>query len=227
MNHTEAVRLQAAEKYALGDLSQAVREEYEEHFFDCAECALDLKAAVAFVAATREVLREEGRATSLARDPDRVPIFAAWKRFFRPLVAVPVFAALLLAVIYQQTRMPSAREVTPLAAAQVSGSSFLLKSGLRGGEEKTIQVPRDQAFTIGFDITSLQSFPNYLCQLEDAKGHVLVRMPVSSTQAADTVYMPVPGGLRDSGTYSVVVTGTEGSASKEVQRRTFTVEFLR
>jgi len=37
MDHTEALRLQAAEKYALKELSPSLMEEYEEHFFDCAE----------------------------------------------------------------------------------------------------------------------------------------------------------------------------------------------
>ena len=232
MDHTEAVRLQAAEKYALGELPQAVREEYEEHFFDCAECALDLRAAMTFVATSREVLREE---KSPAKDPakseSQVPAFSGWRRLFRPAIAVPVFAALLLAIIYQQTRIPATRDVAPLASAQVSGSSFLLKSGLRGGEEKKIQVARDQAFTIGFDIASLHPSAGYLCQLQDTSGHVLVRMPVSLTQAADTVYMPIPGGVHRAGSYSVIVlgstpTGNPGSPQDEVQRLAFSVEFL-
>src|SRR6266404_2189817 len=38
MDHKEAVRLQAAEKYVLGEFPPNLRDEYEEHFFDCAEC---------------------------------------------------------------------------------------------------------------------------------------------------------------------------------------------
>ena len=59
MDHSEAVRLQAAVKYVLGELPPAQRDEYEEHCFDCAECALDLKAAAVFVDTTREVMRAE------------------------------------------------------------------------------------------------------------------------------------------------------------------------
>jgi len=58
MNHSEAVRLQAAEKYVLGELSPALREEYEEHLFDCVACALDVKAVAAFLDNARDVLRQ-------------------------------------------------------------------------------------------------------------------------------------------------------------------------
>ena len=47
MDHNEAVRLQAAEKYVLGEFPADLRDEYEEHFFDCAECAVDVKAIAA------------------------------------------------------------------------------------------------------------------------------------------------------------------------------------
>ena len=34
MDHDEAIQLQAAVKYVLGELSPVQREEYEEHYFD-------------------------------------------------------------------------------------------------------------------------------------------------------------------------------------------------
>ncbi len=53
--------------YVLGELSQVQREEYEEHYFDCAECAIDLKALATFADTTREVLRQEkSRAPKMA-----------------------------------------------------------------------------------------------------------------------------------------------------------------
>ena len=57
MDHNEALRLQAAEKYVLGELSPPLRNEFEAHFFECQECALDLKATAAFVDNARHVWR--------------------------------------------------------------------------------------------------------------------------------------------------------------------------
>ena len=57
MDHNEALQLQAAEKYVLGELSPPLRDEFEEHFFECQECALDVKAAAGFVDNARAVWR--------------------------------------------------------------------------------------------------------------------------------------------------------------------------
>src|SRR5260370_42163315 len=111
MDHNEAIRLQAAVKYVLGELSPVQRDAYEEHYFDCAECAFDLKAAAAFVDTTREVLRQE-KANSFAKDP--VPARGGWPRWFPPVIAVPAIAALLLIIAYQNTfPIPPAKEANP------------------------------------------------------------------------------------------------------------------
>ena len=58
MDHNEAVRMRAAGKYILGELSPVLREQYEEHFFACVACALEVKAAAAFVDSACDVLRQ-------------------------------------------------------------------------------------------------------------------------------------------------------------------------
>src|SRR5437879_12000044 len=93
MDHNEAIRLQAAVKYVLGELSPVQRDEYEEHYFDCAECAVDIKALATFADTAREVLRQE-KASQFAKD--LVPARRGWLRWFQPIVAVPAFAALLV-----------------------------------------------------------------------------------------------------------------------------------
>ncbi len=61
MDHEEAVRVQAAERYVLGELPAILCEAYEEHHFDCRECAIDVKAGAAFVDAAREIFKEGAR----------------------------------------------------------------------------------------------------------------------------------------------------------------------
>ena len=48
------MRLQAAEKYVLGELAEELREAYEEHYFDCQECATEVIATAAFVDGARD-----------------------------------------------------------------------------------------------------------------------------------------------------------------------------
>ena len=45
-------------RYVLDELTGQEREEFEEHYFNCAECAADVRAAFAFAANARAVLRE-------------------------------------------------------------------------------------------------------------------------------------------------------------------------
>src|SRR5712691_3850098 len=117
MDHNEAIQLQAAVKYVLGELSPVQREEYEEHYFDCAECAVDIKALATFADTTREVLRLE-REKQLAKE--LAPARGGWLRWLQPVVAAPAFAALLLIVAYQNTvTLPHAREEASSAAAQL------------------------------------------------------------------------------------------------------------
>src|SRR6267378_9511 len=121
MDHNQALQLQAAVKYVLGELSQVQRDEYEEHYFDCAECAVDIKALATFADTAREVLRQE-KASQFAIDT--VPARGGWLRWFQPIVAVPAFAALLLIIAYQNTvTIPQARNEASSGAAQLFVSS--------------------------------------------------------------------------------------------------------
>src|SRR5262245_34782671 len=98
MDHNSAVKLEACEKYVLGELSPELREAYEEHYFSCAECAAQLRSTVELVAASRQVFADP---PVLADKADVSPERSGWFAWLRPAVAVPAFAALLLLIGYQ------------------------------------------------------------------------------------------------------------------------------
>ena len=58
MDHAEAVRQKATERYLLDELDPDVRDQFEEHLFDCQDCALDVRAAAMFVEQSKVVLAE-------------------------------------------------------------------------------------------------------------------------------------------------------------------------
>src|SRR5271165_1116124 len=97
MDHEMAVKSQACEKYLLGELSPELRDAYEEHYFACAECAMQLRTAAELVGAGREILAQ----APISTRPPAVPAPAGWFGWLRPAFAVPVFAALLLLIGYQ------------------------------------------------------------------------------------------------------------------------------
>lgn len=227
MDHNEAVRLQAAEKYVLGELTQPLRDEYEEHFFDCAECALDVKAAAAFVDAGREVLRTYRLEDAEAKSESR----RGWLAWFRPIVAVPAFAALLIAFAYQNTvTIPRAKQEAAQGAGQMITSVFSLQmANTRGGEEVKVQIHPNESFALRFDFTPRKTFDSYVCQLQDEAGRRVVEAGVPGTSANQEAQLVVPAGRVNPGRYSLVFTGVSSSSGQgtgeEVLRLPFAVEF--
>jgi len=229
MDHSEAVRLQAAEKYVLGELPQAIREEYEEHYFDCTECALDLKAAVVFVDTSREVLRSEKEKSV---EIDRVPEPGEWFSWIKPWVAVPTFAALLLLLGYQSfVTVPRVKEQAASDAAQILFNSYPLRGVNTAGEDgRTLSIRPEEAFLLNFDFVPTRSFDSYIAQLEDGEGHTLLQLRIAGGNANREAHLPIPARMLRPGKYILAFYGDPGASGKirsqnDAGRLSFTVEF--
>src|SRR5260221_1948086 len=119
MDHAEAIAKGAVERYQLGELSEKEIGEFEAHFFECAHCADDLRAAAIFEENAKAVFLENSRSVAGAGEP-RAKYEQAriswWALFWKnPWSAVPAVAApaLLCLVFYyardlQQTHAPQA-----------------------------------------------------------------------------------------------------------------------
>jgi hypothetical protein len=229
MDHSEAVRLQAAEKYVLGELPPAIRQEYEEHYFDCAECALDLKAAAVFVDTSLEVLRAEKEKSV---EMHRVPAPGGWFGWFRPWVAVPTFAALLLLLGYQSfVAIPKAKEQAASGTAQILFNSYALRGVNTAGEEgRTLSIRPGEAFLLNFDFVPTRSFDSYIGQLQDGEGHTLLQLKITGGNANREAHLPIPSGLLHPGKYLLAFYGDAGASGRinpqnDAGRLPFTVEF--
>ena len=224
MDHNEAIRLQAAAKYVLGELPQDLRDAYEEHYFDCSECALDVRAAAVFSDNARNVLCQAEREANLKADE---PVGSRWLAWLKPAVAAPVFAALLLVVVYQNVvTIPRARQEAAGGAGQVLTSYFTLKTGTRGGqpsagEEAKVLVHPDESFGLRFDFNPAKTLDGYLCELQDESGRVLLQEMVPGTSIHHEDEVAVPGGLVKPGSYNLVFKGApnaNGAGSREEVR---------
>src|SRR6516225_1519877 len=148
MDHAEAVRLNAAESYLSGELPEALRDQFEEHYFDCFECANDLKSLDIFRTASRMVFKEE----VVARVPPQRPEAerARWFGWLRPLVAVPAIAALAAIVVFQNAVTIPALKQRPRTAAEAYASSFRLQGTTRGKSISTVSVRPNEGFALDF-----------------------------------------------------------------------------
>src|SRR5882762_9104969 len=229
MDHNQAVRLQAAEKYVLGEFPQNLRDEYEEHFFDCAECAVDLKAVAAFVDVSREVLRADPEKLAEKKAASAQAGRLSW---FRPVIAVPAFAALLFVIGYQGfVTIPNAKEAAASGASQILFSSHSLRGVNTAGEEgRTLSIRPDEAFFLNFDFVPTHSFDSYIAQLEDAESRVLLRSKIAGVNANQEAHLPIPAGMLHPGKYVLAFYGDPGATGKinpqhDAGRLPFIVEF--
>lgn len=227
MDHTEAIRLQAAEKYVLGELPETLRSEYEEHYFECAECALDVKAAAAFVDASRELFTQEGRERGKVKAESKAP--SGWFRWLRPAVAVPVFAALLAVILFQNAvTIPDAKRAAT-GEMQLMDTPVTLANTRSEGLKK-ISVRANTAIPIEFDFTPSQTSPGYVAQLQDSDGKAIRQVAIPAAEANKTVHLLLPR-IEHGGNYSLVIAGDprgtgQAVKSDEVQRLAFSVEIL-
>jgi Putative zinc-finger len=231
MDHLDAKRLQAAEKYVLGELPPELRDEYEEHYFDCADCAEDIKAASAFVGASRDIFRDEP--APVVRVPAVKPApggFSGWFAWLRPAIAVPVMVSLVAIITFQAVTERSAKDRLSSTETQAFQSSFRVQGSTRGaGEIAKISMGPREAFGLDFDFTPSSMSSSYEGRILDESGKSLLTISLPGNLANKEVHLAIPGGLLSPGQYTLVVakndTSTKSEGSKEVQRFRFAIEF--
>src|SRR5216684_783172 len=102
MDHDTVVRQEMTEKYLLNELDPAARDEFEEHFFDCPMCALDVRAGSLFVEQSKVVLARKLE-KEVAPSPIRTPAQddSGWLAWLSPAFAAPALALLLVIIAFQ------------------------------------------------------------------------------------------------------------------------------
>ena len=208
MDHNAAVKLGAPERYVTGDLSQAERDEFEEHFADCRPCLNDVWTASAFAANARAVFQDR-----LARKPE--PERAGWLSWLRLPTAVPAFAAVVFAVVagYQATvTIPAMRAPLGMAAAVPLDDA-----------QRSAPRALDEGSPLHFEVAVAPQPGTALLwvELADASGKVLshgsVRTPAPDEPLA--VYFPAKPGP---GQYSVIVRA--GKSGPQLARVRFDIQ---
>lgn len=224
MDHEVVVRLKMTERYLLGELEPDARDEFEEHFFDCTDCAVDVRAGALFVEQSKNVLAEKPQPDS-AGSPATVPLPPKPGRFawLRPAFAAPAMILLLAVVGYQnlvtypqmQLALNSPR-LLPFASINV---------GTWGSGGPTISTHAGKGFLLFVRIPPDAGYTSYVADLYNPAGKMewSLTIPASSTQ--DQWPVQVPGANRAAGSYSLVVRGvTAAGESKEVGRASFELQ---
>src|ERR1019366_10302483 len=106
MDHDLVVGQKMTERYLRDDLDPEARGEFEEHFFDCPDCASDVRACALFVEQSKVALAKKsepipGSVPAAAAIPSKPGWLAGLRRAVRPGFAVPVLVGLLAVIGYQ------------------------------------------------------------------------------------------------------------------------------
>lgn len=226
MEHSEAVHMKATEQYLLGELSIDQREAFEEHFFDCAECAVDVKAAAELLDNARAVLRE----TPVPARQYQPAKQAAWWAWLRPAWGLAAAAAVLAVLGYENlVTIPHLK--TELAASntpQAITSLDFASAGTRAGGETHFRIPADKPFSIYVDIPASDSFASYTAAVETSSGQQKFAVPVTLDQAKEPVQILLSAKTLPPGDYALVIRGVgvgqPTPAAAEVARYPFVVE---
>jgi hypothetical protein len=206
MEHDEAVRSEAAERYASQELSPAEREAFEEHFFDCQECADAVRAELAFAANLRAVLRESSAERQQSPAGTSYPV-RPWKRLqAHPAMALSFAANFVMAAGLGYVLWTGAQKVAPprLAAA------YFAPGPAKGAETVHAIAAGETIYQVRFDILD-QGNTSYRYEILDAAGRressASLKAPPSDN---DSLNLQIPVENLPGGVHTLSVRGEPG-----------------
>jgi anti-sigma factor RsiW len=215
MDHAEATRRFAAEQYLLGELSESEREEFENHFFGCLECAETVEAGAALVANTRAVFQEG------TRFPDTAA--PAWKKWLglewglAPAAALAGCLLMLVVVGYQNTVQIPALLHRGESGALAMAPAIPIRAA-RAPQALTFSR-RKGMLTLTIAHEWEQAYSGYAAEIERSADHrVALKTEIAATPADLSVSVR-PEGLA-TGLYTLTIYGLrEGSTERAAVAR--------
>jgi len=202
MDHNEAVQQNATERYLLQELDPDQRDQFEEHLFDCQDCALDVRAGAMFVEQSKVVL---GEAPVAVPAIGRTPAKPGWLAWLRPALAVPVLTLLLAVIGYQNlVQVPhleqAANQPELLASASINIST-------RGAATTQVVAQPGKGFLLNVSIPPDNAYSAYALELHNPAGGLQYSLRIPASSPDETRPVRFPGAGLEHGTYTLVVNG--------------------
>lgn len=212
MNHEDALKSMATERYTLDEMEPAERDAFEEHYYECSICADDVVDAAKFAAGVR---------SSDLYVPVRPPLpMPVPRRSNWWAVAASVFAVGLTYQSFWVVPHLRAIQAQVMTVARLS-EGISLESASRGSSEEVVRVVRrDEAIPLTFPIETSEPQPLYVCEVHDAAGKTRASFTVTQAEANEVVRRVLMPHTLSSGDYKLVIRGGE----REIAAYPFTVE---
>jgi hypothetical protein len=220
MDHKKAIRTNAVDRYLLGELSTAERQEFEEHFFACGECSEDLHVGAILVNNSRAILREEFL-DPVPASPGATPHRPGWSLRWSHL---PMAASIALAALvgYQNLKViPEYRREMAANVGAVAPLHFDLRPAVRGAVPTVLLSKGTRFFELGAEEVD-PAAGGYECAIQDAKGGIRARFRAPSVQSGDPLSVLLDTRQIAPGQYMLVVRRT--ADGEEIGRYPFSLE---
>jgi hypothetical protein len=209
MNHQDAMKSMATERYTLDEMKPAERDAFEEHFFDCSICADDVLDSAKFAAGVRPPVPVPMPV------PLPVPHRSNWWAVAASVFAVGLGYESLWVMPHIKAGQAKIMSVARLA------EPIQLESMSRGTNEEIVRAVRpDEAIPITFSVETDKPEPLYICQVLDDAGKIRASISIPQSEASEPVRVVLPPHTLSSGHYKLVIRGGE----REIAAYPFTVE---
>jgi anti-sigma factor RsiW len=233
IDHFHAEDVHVAERYILGELSATEAEEFEQHYFECQQCAIAVESASLFAANARAVFAEPAAVAAASRvEKPRPAVKSAWFPQFwfpqlksRPLFAFPMAAACALAllVIYQNAvTIPGMRQAADTARAL---PAFQLIGASRGDGAQVKLPAGASSFALAADIPPDARFATYICTLAE-NGRTVFEVHAPAPAEGQPITILVPAKSLQPGPHELSIFGASqnGAPASKVSGYTFNLE---
>jgi len=226
MDHTAVVRDKLTERYLLNELASEVRDEFEEHYFDCPECAVDVSAGAQFVEHSKLVLAQSAGPVSVRTVPRPAPEYRGWLAWFRPAFAAPALA-LLLTVVGYQNLVTYPRLQSELRQPEVVPAVSVNAGTWGAGGTPTI-VSQGQGLLLLVRIPPDGSYVRYTGELYNPGGKLAASFTITAEDGQDQSPVIFPKIDREVGTYTMALHGISAhGGSKDLGTTSFQLQIQR
>ena len=212
MEHERAVQNLAVESYLLGEMTPAERESFEEHYFECAICAEDLRAASHFMEEAKQLLAEEeasaDRSASVPRRETRKESGWAWLAWLNPEAAAAMIAVLGVVIGVQTlSTIPGLRRQIDASETPRVVKSVVLKAVTRG-DAAAVRAGAGEPVVLVFDppeAPDLRPGTPIRFIVKASDGHSIFDLPGETPAVGERITLSLPRFNAPPGDYTLIV----------------------
>ena len=217
MEHEQAMKTNAAERYLLGELAETEADSFEDHFFDCRACAEDIRQGALMLKAGRQVAIEDRQRDDKQRDyePSRVATIVPIESHPRARTWFPAAAAAMLIIGIALPLL--VQQWPPAKPRQIEFVPLYLGGAARGVADENVVPAGHKNLLLQVDVASTTPFPSYVLTVRDERGKSIASKTVPAAQTEEPVplllselparsYVVVIEGVREDGKRSGVTT---------------------